>query len=323
MMKSLMNHSSSNKGNDPAEASPVETGVDPSDAEDGFCKEDDFLREVRVAILGLGLMGGSLALALRGRCAHLSGSDPDPGVVSLARQKHVVDQASLDPAEILPDADLVILAAPVRAILALLDELPRLHSGRAVVLDLGSTKAQIVSAMQQLPERFDPLGGHPMCGKELSSLVHAEATLYQGAPFAFTPLPRTSSRAREMANQLAYAVGAHPLWLDPSTHDVWTAATSHLPYLLANILAAATPVVAAPLAGPGFRSTTRLAASSIQMMMDTLLTNRENVLQATRRFRRQLDAVETCLAEGDEAALREMLERGLHNYQTLSRKSEN
>ena len=95
-----------------------------------------------------------------------------------------VDEASSDPSLILPKADILILAAPVRSILALVSELPNLHPGPAVVLDVGSTKIQIVEAMERLPDRFDPLGGHPMCGKEALSLANAEASLFEGYPFA-------------------------------------------------------------------------------------------------------------------------------------------
>jgi prephenate dehydrogenase len=268
------------------------------------------LPSARVAILGLGLMGGSLAIALRGRCAGVLGSDPDPGTLELAQQWEIVDQASADPVEILPKSDLVVLAAPVRAILSLLQSLPDLHPGEATVLDLGSTKVKVVAAMERLPSRFDPIGGHPMCGKETYSLRNAEAGLYRGAAFAFTPLERSTEKARALAGEIAAAVGAHPLFLDPGVHDRWVAATSHLPYLLAAALALATPVEASALVGPGFRSTARLAASSPSVMLDVLATNRENVLASLQAFRRQLDVLESGLVGGASPGLASSLERG-------------
>lgn len=291
--------------------------------------EDDFTRpagsipaslgEARVAILGLGLMGGSLAMALRGRCARLLGIDPDPATLVMARQMGLAECLSADPGELLPGADLVILAAPVSAILRLLGDLPRLHPGRPVVLDLGSTKAEIARAMAGLPERFEPVGGHPMCGKERSSLAEAERGLYLGAPFALTALPNTTLRARQMAESVAEAAGAHPLWLDPETHDRWVAATSHLPYLVASALAAATPAEAAPLVGPGFRSTARLAASPPGVMLDILATNRANLLEALGRFRTSLDRIEACLADAEAGpqALAEVLAQGARRQRTL------
>lgn len=276
------------------------------------------LKESVVAILGLGLMGGSLGLALRGKCAARIGVDPDPQAVELARARRVVDQASTSPQELLAQADVVVLAAPVGAILTLLGALPTLHPGSAVVLDLGSTKGEILRRMDALPARFDPLGGHPMCGKEKSSLLYAEADLYRGAPFALTALERTSLRARSLAEQLVRAVGARPLWIDAATHDRWVAATSHVPYLVANALAAATPLEAKPLVGPGLRSATRLAPASLTMMMDILATNQGNVLAALRRFRLALDALEHSLSVGDLDVLRAQLALGAQNYAVLT-----
>jgi prephenate dehydrogenase len=273
-------------------------------------EEPAFLRDCRVAIIGLGLMGGSLALALRGQVRQLLGSDPDPATAELARSRQVVDVFSPDPGQILPESDLVVLAAPVRAILRLLEELPQRHPGRAVVLDLGSTKRQVLAAMQALPERFEPLGGHPMCGKETGSLAAAEAGLFQERVFAFTPLPRTSERARRLALELAQAIGARALWLDAATHDRWTAASSHLPYWVASALAGSTPAEAAPLIGTGFASTSRVAASPSGMMLDVLLTNPDNLLEAIGRFRARLDHMETCLRQGDATGLLALLEDG-------------
>ncbi len=270
----------------------------------------------RVAIVGLGLMGGSLALRLRGRCRELLAADPDQVTRQLARQLGVLDHVAADAAEILPQADLVVLAAPVRAILDLIYRLPSMlpvspTGQRITVIDLGSTKTEICQAYEGLPTHFDPLGGHPMCGKERSGLEHADGDLYQGAVFNLTALERTSPAARGMAMQLVEALGAFPLWLDAHTHDRWAAATSHLPYLLSVALALATPSEAAPLVGPGFRSTSRLASSSPGMMSDILYTNRDNTLLAFDRFRTQLDALEAALRDMDEAAMTSSLNQAV------------
>jgi prephenate dehydrogenase len=289
-------------------------------AEDGFPegREAIHLAGARVAIVGLGLMGGSLALALRGHCRELLGIDPDPQVVDLALSERIVDRASLDPAALLPQADLVILAAPVRAILHLLADLPALHPGSPLVMDLGSTKTEILAAMQTLPVRFDVLGGHPMCGKEKSSLAEAEARIYTGAAFALVALERTSLAGRTLAEELVHAAGARPLWLAAAEHDRWVAATSHLPYLVAGALAACTPPEVAPLVGPGFRSTARVAGTSPSMMLDVITTNRAAILDALQRFRGQIDALEACLANMDLDALHASLVRGAQSYQALT-----
>jgi prephenate dehydrogenase len=280
---------------------------------DGFSAFEN----LSIAIVGLGLMGGSLALALQGRCKTLYGIDPDPAVVDQAIERGVVEKASVDARALLPEADAIILAAPVRAIIKLLGELPTLTPREAIVLDIGSTKVQIIRTMQVLPLRLDPVGGHPMCGKEKSGLAYADPRLFRDAPFAFTPLERSSPRARAFCSQLANTIGAHSLWLDAETHDRWTAATSHLPSLVANALAASTPLDAIPLVGPGFRSTARLADSSTRMMADILATNQEYVLAALFEFKVRLAQYESLLESGDFAALETLLAKGAESYRTL------
>jgi prephenate dehydrogenase len=278
------------------------------------------LSEAKIAILGLGLMGGSLAMALRGKCALILGADPQARAVAQAAERKIVDRAASDAREILPEANVVILAAPVGAILHLLHQLPHLHPGKAVVLDLGSTKAHIMQAMRGLPERFDPIGGHPMCGKEKSSLENAEKTLYRSAAFVLTPLGRTSQQARSLALQIVQAIGAHPLWLEPLEHDRWVAVTSHMPFLLASALVAATPAEAAPLIGPGYLSSTRLAGSSTQMMMDILVTNRGNILAALNRFQEKVRDLSDLLANEDDDRLAQIFSSVSAQQEHLIRK---
>ncbi len=279
--------------------------------------EPDFLSTSRIAIVGLGLMGGSLALALRGRPQVLLGCDLNPETLLLAEKLKLVDRLSSNPAEILPAAEVVILATPLNAILNLITELPRLHPGSAIILDLGSTKAQVMQALETLPARFDPLGGHPMCGKETTGLENAESIIFQDATFAFAALERTSEKARLFAEQLAQAIGSRPLWVDPDTHDQWSAATSHLPYLIAAALSAATPSQSAPLIGPGFRSTTRVAATPADIMLDVLQTNRGYVLQSLNRFHRELERLEGQLSKGEFDALRMLLVRSAEQRRSL------
>jgi prephenate dehydrogenase len=282
-------------------------------SEDGFT-----LRDARVAILGLGLMGGSLALALKGQCAALLGIDPDPAALSLALRQNIVDQAESDPVKLLPSADLVILAAPVPVILTLLQKLPEYTSNACIVLDLGSTKRAIVEKMDSLPERFDPLGGHPICGKEKLTLANAERTLYYGAPFILTPLARTTPRALSAAQQVIATVGAKAITLDAAEHDRILAATSHLPFLLSSALALATPAECAPLVGPGFRSTSRLAGTPSSMMMGIMQTNRENILTAIHRLQAQLDTLEMQLTASDFGNLETTLDQSRAAYHELT-----
>jgi prephenate dehydrogenase len=176
-------------------------------------------------------------------------------------------------------------------------------------MDLGSTKAEIVRAMGDLPDRFDPLGGHPMCGKEKLSLSNADADIYKGATFAFCPLQRTSDKARGLAGEMTRAVGANPLWIDAETHDEWTASTSHFPYLLSAMLLLSTPLEANPLIGPGFKSTTRLASTPSSMMLDVLETNRAGLMTAFNRFQEQMDRIGVLLADGERSALKDLMDQ--------------
>jgi prephenate dehydrogenase len=277
----------------------------------------DNLSNCRVAIVGLGLMGGSLALALRGKTAGLSGVEIDPQIVALAEEWGVVDRASTQATELLPQADVIILSAPVGAILSIIEQLPNWCAQAAVVIDLGSTKGRIIQAMQTLPERFDPIGGHPMCGKERGSLRHADAGLYQGATFALVALERSSDRARRLAEQLVEAVGARTLWMQAADHDRWVAATSHLPYLIANSLAYCTPAEAQALVGPGLRSSSRVAASPLSIFRDILKTNRENILVALEKYCQHLDVVQGLLAADDWEALESLLQTGAMRYDQI------
>jgi prephenate dehydrogenase len=276
------------------------------------------LKETRIAIIGLGLMGASLAQALRGKSAALFGVDSDPKTAKRAADLRLVDEASVKMEQILPRADLIILATPVRATLGLLGRLSSISNAPAAVLDLCSTKTDILAAMEALPANFDPIGGHPMCGKETSGLESADPAIYHDAPFAIVPLARSSPAALALTGELVQAIGARPLLMDAATHDAWTAATSHFPYLLAAALVLATPPDATPLVGSGFRSTTRVAGSSVPMMMDILTTNRVNVLAAIQRLRESLDGLEASLRESEsEQELAEALSKARGRYQAL------
>ncbi len=280
--------------------------------------EDGFeLRAASIALIGLGLMGGSLALSLKGRCRRLTALDPHLSTLELARRQQIVHLASSDPAEVLPEADLVILACPVPAIEEWIRRLPDYIQRPCLVLDIGSSKRTIVAALETLPANFDPIGGHPICGRERLSLENAERFLYRDAPFALTALPRTSQRARSAALQIVEALGARPLWMEAEDHDRVLAATSHLPYLLASALALATPADCAPLLGPGFRSSARLAGTPSSMMRGVLQANRDNVLLALDRLQEQVADLKSALLRSDFDALQRSLDAARSHHQQL------
>ncbi len=280
--------------------------------------QPDFnLIESKIAIIGLGLMGGSLALSLRGKCAAIYGIDADSATLKLALSQQIVDYASSDPAALLPDVDLVILSAPVPAILTLLENLPSYTSKPCIVMDMGSTKKLIIESMSRLPERFDPVGGHPICGKEKLSLANAERTLYYAAPFLLTPLERTSPRALSAAHQIIDAIGAKAKILEAVDHDRILASTSHLPFLISSALALSTPQDVSAFIGPGFKSTSRLAGTSSSMMLGILQSNRENVLNALGELKNQLIELESALNLNDFEKLEFILNKSQQSYKAL------
>lgn len=280
--------------------------------------EDGFrLQDARIAIIGLGLMGGSLALALKGKCAALYAVDADPATLELALAKKMVDRAESDPARLLPQAEVVILSTPVLAIIDFIQRLSLFTHEPCIVLDLGSAKKEIVKAMSSLPARFDPIGGHPICGKEKLGLENAEESLYQGAPFVVTALKRTTARARDAARQIIAAVGAYLLEMDPEEHDRALAFTSHLPFLISSALALSTPSEYSPFIGTGFRSTSRLAGTPSSMTLGILQSNRENVLKALSLFQQQLSEIESQLTANDFQSLETIFNRSRTTYQSL------
>jgi prephenate dehydrogenase/signal transduction histidine kinase len=261
----------------------------------------------KIGIVGLGLMGGSLARALSGRVEVLVGVDQDETTRRLAQQSGLFTQVTAAVAQIEGDVDLLILATPVRVILQLVAQLPTLRPNGCMVLDLGSTKAAISQAMAVLPPSFEAIGGHPMCGKETAGFAAAEATLYRDQTFVLCPNERTTPAASEVAQQIVALIEAQPLWLDPHEHDQIVAAVSHLPYLTAAALMAQAAAHNDErlwlVSASGFRDTTRLAGSDPRMMLDILVTNKTAVLDQLNQYQQQLTSLQQVLQSGDERAL--------------------
>jgi len=271
------------------------------------------LKEAQIAVVGLGLMGGSLAGALRGRCRSVIGVARRAETVKIARARGLIDRGAIDLERGVYQADLVVLATPVRVILHQLTEIGTFLSTGCLLMDLGSTKTQIVAQMEQLPDHIQPLGGHPMCGKNVSGIAAADPALYQSCAFVLTPLARTSEAAMGLARAMVEAIGAHPLLLNSRRHDRLAATTSHLPYLLACALVGAmrketaADSAARVVAASGFHDTSRLAASDVTMMLDILSTNREAVLKAMAICEAQLHNLAHLVQSGDEERLRATL----------------
>ncbi|MBN1876928.1 MAG: prephenate dehydrogenase [Anaerolineae bacterium] len=272
------------------------------------------LSDCTITVVGLGLMGGSLAGALRGKCKCVVGVARRQETLDFALAHGLVDEGTSDLITGVRDADVVILGTPVRVIIEQLAELaPHLREG-CIVMDLGSTKSFIVEAMDRLlPAHIQPLGTHPMCGKEKSGIEVAETTLYNGCTFILTPLPRTTEATVALGRELAEAVGANPLVLEADRQDYLVGTVSHLPYLLACSLVATAnattskdPAVWKIVAG-GYRDTSRVAGSDVKMMLDILMTNQGHVLDAVHAFEAQLQALTRLIEAGDEEELCKVL----------------
>jgi len=270
------------------------------------------LSECRVAVVGLGLMGASLCmdLAQKGLCREVRGVARRTDVLLDAFFSQAVDLATDDLHTGVLGADIVILATPVRAIITILQELtPFLWPG-TIVMDMGSTKSEICIAMQNLPQGLEPIGGHPMTGKETSGFGAAQPDLYTGATWVLTPLERTSQETIDLATELVEAVHARPVVLPPAEHDRLVASISHLPFLLASALTHAVAEVGSEhpmvwnLAAGGFRDTSRVAASDTQMFLDILSTNRTAVLDQIDSFTQQIDILRDLISSENEPSLR-------------------
>lgn len=281
--------------------------------------EDDFSRAT-VSIVGLGLMGGSLAAALSSRraCGRVIGVARRPSSLQLALDMHFIHWGTTDLAKGVSEADVVVLATPIRTIIQQIEDIGPLLKPGCVLTDVGSTKRQILSAMEGLPSNVDPVGGHPMCGKETSGLAVADQALFRDRVYVISPLPRTSERALDIMRQMVTAIGARALILDAYRHDRLVATISHLPYTMAVCLVNAAVALANgdplvwQLAASGFRDTSRVAAGDLTMMMDIISTNKDHVLAGLAEAQVQLGRLALCIEEDDE--------EGLHGLLSAARK---
>ena len=279
----------------------------------------------RLTLIGCGLMGGSFALALRqaGLLDHVVGFSASEGTRAKALKLGVIDSASGSAAEAVQGADLVLVAVPVRATEATLRAIDPVLSPTALVMDVGSTKGDVVAAARvAMPTRLaNFVPAHPIAGKEVAGIEHADANLYQDRQLILTPLPENPADRVLQAAQVWQALGSRVLELSPEAHDASFAAVSHLPHLAAFALVNA--VARQPhgaqhlsLAGPGFRDFSRIAASDPNVWRDILLANRDEVLHQSALMREALHEFEQAMQAGDAERLQALIDEA---SQTRSR----
>jgi len=279
----------------------------------------------RVAIIGTGLMGGSLALALREYelADRVVGCARTQATIDSALARGAIVEGTTDPTVAVRDADLVVLAAPVRTIIELMPVIAPHLRPDALVTDLGSTKTAIIAAAQQHLSQVQYVPGHPMAGTEHEGVAAARADLFEREVWLFTPTALTDRDALARVQALARAVGSRVRELPADLHDELVAAVSHIPYLLSIALVRATTneprdgVRPTDLAGPAYRGSVRLAASNAEMWSDILSTNRPAIAAALQQFSRELDALAGLIAGGDDAALRAALADAVQRRRAL------
>ncbi len=289
----------------------------------------------QLGVIGCGLMGGSFALALKraGLVKRVIGYSKSPSTTERAKKLGIIDVAAESALLAVSGSDIVLLAGPVAATETTFKAIRHLVEPGVLFMDVGSTKRDVVDAARRvLRERITSfVPAHPITGKEVSGIAHADAALYSGRQVIITPLAQTSPELVQKATDVWSAIGAQVLKMTPENHDAAFAAVSHLPHLLAFAYFSA--VVNQPagkdflsLAGPGFRDFTRIAASNPEMWRDVLVANREEVLKQSQRFRRALDALEHVMREGNGDALEGLIRgpaEGRSNWQMGSRNNGN
>ena len=269
------------------------------------------LSQATLLLAGVGMIGGSVALALksRGAVGRIIGFDRSPEGLARAQQAGVIDETAAHLKPALEQADWVILAQPVAGIVTMLPELAAALPAHSVLTDVGSIKGAIVSEARRvlgeaLP-RFVP--GHPLAGGEVSGVGAANGELFVGCRCALTPLPETDPDALAAVRQLWQTIGAEVLELDAIQHDEKLALTSHLPHVLAYVTMTQLPVAEralyARLAGGGFRDFTRIASSDAELWRDICLLNRADLLRHLRRYQTDLQRMTGLLEKEDGEAL--------------------
>jgi prephenate dehydrogenase len=264
----------------------------------------------RVAIVGLGLVGGSIAGALRRGGSHVLGIDRDRGALQVAADRGLIDRGSDALQELQPDMQVVILAVPVLSILQLLETVDALAPPEALLIDTGSVKAPVVELMAKLPGARRAVGGHPIAGKAESGAAAADPDLFCRRPFVIVPSDRTDSAALDAARLLIGALDAIPEVMEADAHDRVLARTSHLPQMVASALALSLDPGDERVAGPGLRDMTRLAGSDVRVWRDIFLANRHNVMAAADVFIGQLEQLVRVVGDGEAERIETVMERG-------------
>ncbi|MEO9174154.1 MAG: prephenate dehydrogenase/arogenate dehydrogenase family protein, partial [Gaiellales bacterium] len=262
---------------------------------------------LRLAVVGLGLMGGSIGLAARERANTVAGFDPDPAARAAAIERGCLTTVHDDLESAVAGADLVCVCAPIGELPTAIAEVLA-AAPEATVTDIGSTKSAVVASIPRA-DRGRFVGGHPVTGREVRGAQHAVPDLFVGATWFLTPTADTDTRRYRDLHTFVASLGAEPVAVDPGAHDRLLALTSHLPHVIANLLVNQAgagridghdPLTAG---GGSFRDMTRVAGANPRIWVDIFLDNAEAIRGALAEHRRRIEQVESALEQGDAGFL--------------------
>ncbi|QGG47733.1 prephenate dehydrogenase [Heliorestis convoluta] len=262
-----------------------------------FSQQDQHCSFQRIAIIGMGLIGGSMGMALRqgNMATEVVGCDRNEESLALALTTQAAHRVEKEIARAVEGADLIILATPVRTYPKILDAMKKHLEPGAIVTDVGSTKSWVVQELESMLGEKNPfVGGHPMAGSEKKGIEGADRYLLENAVYVLTPSERTDRNALKKVEKMVQSLGARTLELSPEEHDTMVAMVSHLPHMVAVALVdtlgevTKTQPEVTMLAAGGFRDTTRIAAGDPQMWFDIACTNRKHLVEKIEHFQRLL-----------------------------------
>lgn len=271
----------------------------------------------KIAIIGVGLIGGSMGLALRKKklCNQIIGISRHKKTISLAKKIKAIDKG-VKHLDMIKEADLVILATPVSAILNLAPRISKIIKPDCIVSDVGSTKEEIVSKLDKVFARY--VGSHPIAGSEKRGIINANPNIFRNSLCILTPTKNTDPAALRKIKILWQKLGVGGVFnLAPATHDKILSSVSHLPHILAFSLIETVPRRYFKFASNGLKDTTRIAASDSELWVDIFLSNRKNMLQAIECFEKNLSKIKSVISKKDRRSLSKILKKAKHKRDAL------
>ncbi|MFN3739941.1 MAG: prephenate dehydrogenase [Thermodesulfovibrionales bacterium] len=269
----------------------------------------------KTSIIGVGLIGASLGLAIRkkGLCEKIYGFGRNERNLLRAKEKGIIDSYSLDLKEVCEDSDLIVLSTPVGVFLEMVKNISPFLKKGSIIIDVGSVKGRLVYEIESLmPEGVFYIGTHPIAGSDKSGIDDARAELFEGARCIITPTDRTDRNSLERISQLWKNIGCHVELMDPYRHDEIYGAVSHLPHIIAYSLVNTIGEINDEFikySGQGFKDATRIALSSPELWRDIVVYNRENLLRFLEVFRAEIEKIDEYLKNNKAEAIRENFQK--------------